>query len=355
MTDIDALSLLARGVTTWNEQRPTGPIDLTGLQIWNADLRGVDFHLVDFNHTMIGGSDLRRANLAKARLNGVTIEQTSLEAADLTAVELKGASLWRTCLRDAVLAQVQSLDARIRDSILRGADLRGAQLHRLHMHNCDLTGATLADADFDEAFLKRITVEDELLKSIYQRGASIALLNQPLESDRVNCADFTVTATDADFGLIVHDGKAYWIGEHRWDFFVSHVTEDKQAVAEPLARALRTRRQRVWLDVRQIGLGDSIDERISFGINGSLFGVVVLSGDFFHRYWTVRELRELFEKRKRVFVVLHAVDRRSLEADYPELRDLFTVSTDEGIDAVADRLIDAMRRPPRELGGPSTG
>lgn len=352
MTDMEALSLLARGVTAWNERRPDGPTDLTSLQIWNADLRGADLHLADFNHTHIGGSDLRRANLMGARLNGMTIERASLDAADLTAAELKGASLWRVCLRDAILARVQTVDVRIRDSILRAADLRGAELAMSHMHNCDLMDATIDEANFNQAFLKRITADPELLERIAERGARIALPNQPLLADRVNCADFRIAAAEIDLGLIIHDGRAYWMGEHRWDFFISHVTEDKQAVASPLARALEDRSQRVWLDVRQIGLGDSLQERISFGISGSLFGVVVLSGGFFHRYWTKQELHELLERRKRVFVVLHAVDRHSVEVDYPELQDLFTVSTDEGIDLVADRLLEAIRRPPRELGVP---
>lgn len=355
MADLEALKLLVRGVTAWNEARDgkVAPTDLTSIQILNADLRGADFRSVDFNHASISGSDLRKANLAHARLNGVTLERSSLEGADLTAAELLGTSIWQTCLQKAILTGIRTVDVRIRDSILFGANLSHANMAGAHMHNCDLTQVAVDYADFEAAFLKRITAEPERLEQIAASGAIIQLPNQPRAADRIDCSDFKITAADADFGLVIHDGKAYWIGERRWDFFISHATEDKPTVAEPLSRALIARDQRVWLDVNQVGLGDSLEERISFGINGCLFGVVVLSAMFFHRYWTERELNEIVARRKRIFIVLHDVDRRELEVTYPQLRDLFTVSTADGIDAVADKLIEAMRRPPRQLEVPS--
>ncbi len=351
MADLEALRLLVRGITAWNKARDgmDAPADLTSVQILNADLRGANFRSVDFNHADISGSDLRKADLAHARLNGVTIERSSLEGADLTAAEVLGTSIWRVCLRKTVLTSIRTADVRIRDSILHGANLSYANMAGAHMHNCDLTQTTVDQTDFEAAFLKRITAEPGRLQQIAESGAVIHLPNQPLAADRIDCSDFRITAADTDFGLIIHDGKAYWMGERRWDFFISHATEDKQAVAEPLSRALIARDQRVWLDVNQIGLGDSLEERISFGINGCLFGVVVLSAKFFHRYWTEHELKEIVARRKRIFVVLHDVDRRELEETYPQLRDLFTVSTAEGIDAVADKLIEAIRRPPRQL------
>jgi len=350
MANLEALRLLLRGTSNWNKERDLNEsVDLTSIQIWNADLRGADLRSVDFNHAQISGSDLRKANLAHARLNGVTIEHSSLEGANLAAAEFKGASIWQVCLREAVLAAIQTIDVRIRDSILLGADLRSAKVSEAHMHNCDLTGTLIDEADFEAAFLKRITAEPERLQQMIEKGARVALPNQPLEADRVDCAAFKIAAADADFGLIIHNGQAYWMGERRWDFFISHATEDKQAIAEPLARALTSRGQRVWLDINQVGLGDSLEERISFGINGTLFGVVILSESFFHRYWTMHELDELVARRKRIFIVLHNVDRNELSDAYPQLRDLFTVSTTEGIDAVAAKLIEATQRPPREL------
>lgn len=352
MADLEALRTLLRGTTVWNETRghlDAAP-DLTGIQVWNADLRGADFHSVDFNHSRISGSDLRKADLRHARINGVTLEHSSLERANLSGAELLGTSIWRVCMRRTVLAGIRTADVRIRDSILRDADLRGANMAMAHMHNCDLADAVLDQADFDFAFLKRISAGPELLAVIANSKANIQLPNQPRIADRVNCTDFRITAADVDFGLVIYDGQAYWMGERRWDFFISHATEDKRAVAEPLSQALASRGQRVWLDVNQIGLGDSLEERISFGINGCLFGVVVLSKNFFDRYWTMRELEEIITKRKRIFVLLHNLNRHELEGNYPQLKDLFTISTDQGVDAIADKLVDAIRKPPRNIG-----
>lgn len=349
MADLGALRLLVSGVTRWNADRPAGPVDLTGIEIWNANLAGADLRQADLNHARIYGSDLSGCLLARARLNGVTCERTRIDDADLTGAEFKGASLWRVCLCRAVLVAVQTVDVRIRDSVIVNADLAGAEFAGSHMHNCDLTGIVLTDAMFEGAFLKRITAAPGLLAELGERGARLALPNEPLTADRVDCAQLTVNVSDDDFGLIVHGGHAYWMGGHRWDFFISHASQDKQAVAAPLTRALEAHGQRVWLDVHQLVAGDSLEERIGFGIDGCRFGVVVLSERFFHRYWTERELGELFARRKRIFVVLHKVDRARLESEYKVLRDLVTISTDSGIQAVADHLMDAVRRPPRHL------
>jgi hypothetical protein len=41
-----------------------------------------------------------------------------------------------------------------------------------------------------------------------------------------------------------------------WDVFISHASEDKEAVAEPLADELRSRVLMVWLDRTELRIGD---------------------------------------------------------------------------------------------------
>jgi hypothetical protein len=70
-----------------------------------------------------------------------------------------------------------------------------------------------------------------------------------------------------------------------WDVFISHASEDKKTVAEPLADELRTRSLRVWLDKTELRIGDSLRRKIDYGLAHSTFGVVVLSKSFFAKGW----------------------------------------------------------------------
>ena len=78
--------------------------------------------------------------------------------------------------------------------------------------------------------------------------------------------------------------------EKEWDVFISHASEDKEAVVRPLARALQERGLRVWYDEFELRIGDRLRHRIDQGIARSAFGVVVLSPAFFAKGWPNYEL-----------------------------------------------------------------
>jgi len=60
-----------------------------------------------------------------------------------------------------------------------------------------------------------------------------------------------------------------------WDVFISHASEDKAAVAAPLADELRNYCLNVWLDRWVLSPGDSLRRKIDEGISKSRLGVVV--------------------------------------------------------------------------------
>lgn len=61
------------------------------------------------------------------------------------------------------------------------------------------------------------------------------------------------------------------------DIFISHASEDKVAVAAPLAEALDRHGYGVWLDQNEIGLGDSIRDRIDEALSACRYAAVILS------------------------------------------------------------------------------
>ena len=65
-----------------------------------------------------------------------------------------------------------------------------------------------------------------------------------------------------------------------YDVFISHASEDKEAVVRPLANALRQKGVRVWYDEFELKIGDSLRRKIDQGLSKSRFGIVVISRSF---------------------------------------------------------------------------
>jgi uncharacterized protein YjbI with pentapeptide repeats len=347
MANIDHVKLLCRGVNAWNEQRAQHPFvpDLSHVDIRNAKLPRVRLEQANFDGAVIANVDLREADLTEARINGATVTHTSLCWASLVNAELKGTDFKRAELTNAVLDKIESFDLKIRHSGLQKASFRGSTLRSAHFYNCDLTGACFAEATADHVVVKRAWIEEEQRIALEQMGFSFDLVNQPDREKWVDWNKFEVDRNTENYGLIVHEGRAFWIGEGRWDFFISHATSDKELVARPLANALRRLEQIVWYDELMIDPGDNLSDIIQFGAEASLFGVLIISPEFFGRRWTEAEINAL--QRKRLFLVLHGIDAEELGILRPDLADCFYLSTRLGIDHIAERLVAASRKPPQ--------
>ena len=63
----------------------------------------------------------------------------------------------------------------------------------------------------------------------------------------------------------------------KYDVYISHASEDKEDVVTPLADALQEGGLSVWYDDFELGIGDSLRQKIDSGIASSRFAIVVLS------------------------------------------------------------------------------
>lgn len=63
----------------------------------------------------------------------------------------------------------------------------------------------------------------------------------------------------------------------KYDVFISHASEDKDAIARPLATMLERLSVRVWYDEFSLKLGDSLTSAIDKGLQESRYGLVILS------------------------------------------------------------------------------
>src|SRR6266849_9319270 len=127
-----------------------------------------------------------------------------------------------------------------------------------------------------------------------------------------------------------------------YDLFISHASEDKDAVARPLANHLQQLGLRVWLDEFELTLGDSLRRKIDYGLSRSRYGVVVLSPAFFSKEWPNKELDGLVAREdgseKIVLPIWHNVSAGDVLKFSPMLADKVAVSTSRGMLHVATRV-----------------
>lgn len=133
--------------------------------------------------------------------------------------------------------------------------------------------------------------------------------------------------------------------DYEFDLFLSHASEDKEAVVRPLASMLAERGIRIWLDETALTLGDSLRRSIDRGLARSRFGLVVLSRSFFDKEWPQRELDALaarVDREKTVLPIWHGVGRSEVEGYSPMLADKLAVSTAAGLDKVVAEVLRAL-------------
>lgn len=136
--------------------------------------------------------------------------------------------------------------------------------------------------------------------------------------------------------------------ERVFDVFISHATEDKDAVVRPLANELRELGLEVWYDEFEMRIGDSLRRRIDQGIARSRFGIVVLSPSFFAKQWPQYELDGLVTlsiSGKQILLPLwHEVSFDEVAAYSPSLADKLALRTaDLEIEEIARQIADVVR------------
>ncbi len=132
-----------------------------------------------------------------------------------------------------------------------------------------------------------------------------------------------------------------------WDVFISYAGEDRDQVASPLAQTLSALGVRVWYDLIELQIGDSLRESIDRGLARSRFGVVILSSSFFAKHYPQRELNGLAQKEvegeKVLLPVWHRVDDEEVRRYSPPLADRIAARWDTGLVAVVERLLRRIR------------
>ena len=133
-----------------------------------------------------------------------------------------------------------------------------------------------------------------------------------------------------------------------YDVFISHATEDKDAVVRPFAHALRDGGLQVWYDEFELRIGDSLRRKIDAGLAKSRFGVVVLSRSFFEKGWTNYELDGLVTRavsgEQVLLPIWHEITKQELIGYSPSLADKVARSTTtHTVEEIATEIVEVIR------------
>jgi len=130
-----------------------------------------------------------------------------------------------------------------------------------------------------------------------------------------------------------------------YDVFICHASEDKGFV-EPLAEALKAKGLNVWYDRFELKIGDSLRQKIDYGLANSRYGIVILSRVFFEKGWPKSELdalegRQNREGRKVILPVWHEIEAEEVHKHSPLLGSLLAARSSDGLDIVVNQILDA--------------
>lgn len=140
--------------------------------------------------------------------------------------------------------------------------------------------------------------------------------------------------------------------EHRgrqYNLFLSHASEDKEAIARPLYSALVAAGMSVWFDEAVLELGDSLRRKIDEGLARCRYGIVILSPIFLSKQWPQRELdglvaRETASGEKAILPIWHKLDRDMLLRYSPTLADRVAGRSEEGVSLLVEKILRVLRK-----------
>lgn len=133
-----------------------------------------------------------------------------------------------------------------------------------------------------------------------------------------------------------------------YDVFISHASEDKEAVVGPLANALKDEGLSVWYDDFELKIGDSLRRKIDLGLANSRVGLVVLSHSFISKGWTNYELDGIVTRtvtgEQILLPIWHNISKSEVVKFSPSLADKVARSTTtHTVEEIAAEIAELIR------------
>jgi hypothetical protein len=137
-------------------------------------------------------------------------------------------------------------------------------------------------------------------------------------------------------------------GGETYDVFISHASEDKDAIVRSLAAALTAQGLKVWYDEFTLRIGDSLRQKIDRGLSTSRVGLVVLSRSFVAKGWTNYELDGIVTRtisgEQILLPIWHDITKQEVVSFSPSLADKVARSTaTHTVEEIAREIADLLQ------------
>jgi uncharacterized protein YjbI with pentapeptide repeats len=133
-----------------------------------ADLSGCD--LTDLE---LAGLDLSRSDLTEANLSGVNLRRTILDGSDLTQADIRDAVLEGTSLKNATLERTDLRNTDLTRAIFSPSTLEGSRLDGANLEQVDLSGVSLKNASAMGTNFSGGTFEGSDLSGVVLDGSNL--------------------------------------------------------------------------------------------------------------------------------------------------------------------------------------
>jgi hypothetical protein len=183
---------------------------------------------------------------------------------------------------------------------------------------------------------REIRKENDLIR---QGQVSRLMLEREINAERAA----TTSLSEAQSSLPALDAEP----EVEYDLFISHASNDKKDLVEPLVEALQALGVKVWYDKQALRVGDSLRKKIDQGLSNSRFGTVVLSSAFFAKQWPQYELDGMtaleMNGRKMILPIWHKTSKSEVIKFSPTLADKVALnSSTMTIEEIANELAEVV-------------
>ncbi len=203
MADEKYVKILRQGVEAWNTWRGQNPEvapDLSGINLREKNLAGIDFRGTDLSNANLHQTNLSKANLRKAILRDANLYETNLQEADIKRADFRRANMRGVNaqnatasganMRRANLSKTDFTGANLTNALLEHAELSGgASFHKANLNYALLAKTDLIAANLNEATLVHANLHEADLTGARFQKADLRFAN--LSEADLQGADFT--------------------------------------------------------------------------------------------------------------------------------------------------------------------
>jgi stage V sporulation protein K len=202
------IKLLEEGkIQEFNQMRPAGRLDLSGICLAKRNLSGVDFRYCELSR-----ADLRNVDLSHALLQHATLDRTNLEGSTLTEAKFFEAVLTHVNLKrvkDAGCAQFVKADlsySELQESKFDNAVFTEAKLNMSHLEHASFKRSLMSKAQLARTVVNHTIFEGAILDEarFYQaRGRDVNFKNAILVGAEAVGSEFTSSKQKLENGIVL--------------------------------------------------------------------------------------------------------------------------------------------------------